>query len=123
MNMVAKYFDKWFKLRGNTICGKYIRLLLPGIVVLILIMDGYVYRRVSVSNFANNDNMAKQSVLLQAMAIDKILDNYFSELCIVRTMYKDSASVDDFLYRAKASAISFFVLVPFCVRPSIFPTL
>jgi methyl-accepting chemotaxis protein len=101
MNMVAKYFDKWFKLRGNTIWGKYIRLLLPGIVVLILIMDGYVYRRVSVSNFANNDNMAKQSVLLQAMAIDKILDNYFSELCIVRTMYKDSASVDDFLYRAK----------------------
>ena len=101
MNMVAKYFDKWFKLRGNTIWGKYIKLLLPGIVVLILIMDGYVYRRVSVSNFANNDNMAKQSVLLQAMAIDKILDNYFSELCIVRTMYKDSASVDDFLYRAK----------------------
>ncbi len=101
MNMVAKFFDKWFKLRGNTIWGKYIRLLLPGIVVLILIMDGYVYKRVSVSNFANNDNMAKQSVLLQAMAIDKILDNYFSELCIVRTMYKDSASVDDFLYRAK----------------------
>ena len=101
MNMFAKYFDKWFKLRGNTIWGKYIKLLLPGIVVLILIMDGYVYKRVSVSNFANNDNMAKQSVLLQAMAIDKILDNYFSELCIVRTMYKDSASVDDFLYRAK----------------------
>jgi hypothetical protein len=52
MNTFAKYFDKWFKLRGNTIWGKYSRLLLPGIIVLILLMDGYVYRKVSVSNFS-----------------------------------------------------------------------
>ena len=101
MNTFAKYFDKWFKLRGNTIWGKYIRLLLPGIIVLILLMDGYVYRKVSVSNFSNTDNMAKQSLMLQAMSIDKILDSYCSELSIIRSMYQDSTMLDDFMYKAK----------------------
>lgn len=101
MNIVAKYFNKLLTLRGNTIWSKYIRILLPGVIVLIVIMDVYVYRKVSSSNYTNTDNMTKQSLLLQAMAIDKILDNYFSELCIVGTVYQDSTKLDDFMYKAK----------------------
>ncbi len=101
MNTVAKYYDKIFSLRGNTIWGKYIKFLLPGVVALIVIMDVYVYRKVSMSNIANTNNMARQSVMLQAMAIDKIIDSYGSELGIIRSMYTDSASIDEFMYKAK----------------------
>ncbi len=101
MNKASEYIGRLFKIRGNTIWGKYISRLLPGIVVLILVVDVYVYNKVSSSNFANTDRMAKQSVLLQAMAIDKILDSYYSELRIIRTQYKDSASMEGFMDVAK----------------------
>ena len=101
MDTSTKNKDKVLFFSTNTIWGKYIIRLLPGIVVLILLMDILVYYKVSESNFSNNDDMARRSVQLQAMAIDKILENYYSELCIVKAMYKDSASLDEFLYKAK----------------------
>ena len=38
---------------------------------------------------------------LQAISIDKILDSYYSELNIIKTLYTDSSSLDLFMYKAK----------------------
>ncbi|MBO7567016.1 MAG: hypothetical protein J6T60_07965 [Bacteroidales bacterium] len=101
MNKATEYIDKVFNLSTNTIWGKYIKKLLPGVIVLILAIDISMYIKVRSDNFANTDRMARQSVQLQSISINKILESYYSELNIIRMLYVDSTSLDDFLYKAK----------------------
>lgn len=101
MNTAKEYINKVLDIRTNTIWGKYIKRLLPVIVALILIMDVVVYVKVRNGYIENTDLMAMQSVQLQAISIDKILQSYGSELRIIRAMYTDSASLDEFLSKAK----------------------
>lgn len=101
MNKATEYIDKVFHFQNNTIWGKYIKKLLPGVIVLILAIDISMYFKVRNDNLENTDRMARQNVQLQAIAIDKILESYYSELNIIRTIYSDSTSLDIFMYKAK----------------------
>ena len=101
MNKTTEYIDKVLHLRDNTIWGKYIKRLLPGIIVLILVIDVSVYIKVRNDNMDNTDNMARQSVQLQSISISKILESYYSELNIIKSFYIDSTSLEDFMYKAK----------------------
>ena len=61
MKKATEYIDKVFHFRTNTIWGKYIKRLLPGIIVLILAIDISMYMKVRNDNFENTDRMARQS--------------------------------------------------------------
>ena len=101
MKKATEYIDKVFHFQPNTIWGKYIKRLLPGVIVLILAIDISMYMKVRNDNFENTDKMARQSVQLQAISIYKILESYSSELNIIKSFYADSASLDAFMYKAK----------------------
>ena len=101
MGHAIKYIDKVLHIRTNTIWGKYIIRLLPVFIVLFLVIDVAMYYKVRNDNYANTDRMARQSVQLQAMSIDKILKGYYSELRMLRSFYTDSAAIDSFLEQAK----------------------
>ena len=73
MGHAIKYINKVLHIRTNTIWGKYIIRLLPVFIVLFLVIDVAMYYKVRNDNYANTDRMARQSVQLQAMSIDKIL--------------------------------------------------
>ncbi|MCR5453769.1 MAG: hypothetical protein K6F33_02125 [Bacteroidales bacterium] len=101
MKNATTYIDKVLHIRTNTIWGKYTKRLLPVIIMFIIIIDFSLYIKVSSDNFANADRMSRQSVKLQALSIEKILRGYYSELCIYRSLYTDSTSIDGFMYKAK----------------------
>lgn len=101
MENATNHISKEQHISTNAIRNKYMKQLFPVVIVLIMILDVLMYLKMRHDNFATTDRMARQSVQLQAITIDKILNGYCSELCMLRTQYVDSASIDDFLNKSQ----------------------
>ncbi len=100
MTTANEYINKVLDIQGNTIWGKYMKWLLPVVILLTLAVDVAVFLNVRSINIDNSEDMAKRSVQYLSTSVDKILMNYSSELSIIRVLYKDSASIDEFMYKA-----------------------
>ncbi|MCQ2252808.1 MAG: methyl-accepting chemotaxis protein [Bacteroidales bacterium] len=80
---IKEFYDN----QAKSIWGKYIRTLLPAVILLIAVMDTIIFLVVKQVNFRNTELMAMQSVKLQSQSIDKLLKSYELELTMMRTAY------------------------------------
>ncbi len=85
-----------------SIWGKYMRKLLPSVIIVLLLLDVIIFTVVQRTNYTNTELMARQSLELQAKAIDNMLKSYSSELVMIRNMcMKDILSnTERFLQKA-----------------------
>ena len=100
MNIISIIKERVEK-NTSTIWGKYMKLLLPLVILVIALMDVVIFLAVKNENQSNTEFMARQSLNLQSQAIDKLLKSYSLELMMIRNAYYMVPDTTAFLNMAR----------------------
>ncbi|MCQ2250148.1 MAG: methyl-accepting chemotaxis protein [Bacteroidales bacterium] len=100
MNILSNIKQR-FQKSNKMIWGKYMIRLVPMVLAVIIVMDVLIFLAVKRTNERNTEYMARQSITLQATAIDKLLKSYSVELMMIRNSYYFNTDINVFLATAK----------------------
>lgn len=96
VNKIKGYFAK------NTIWGKYLRMIIPAVAILIVVMDLLVYIVIRQGNTKTTDIMARQAVTMQVQSLRNEFSAYLAELHFLQKEYRLGEDPMEFLRTCQA---------------------
>ena len=87
--------------KPKTVWGKYLIMIIPTMIILIVVMDIIIYKTVSTGNDRTTQLMTKQSVISQIKLFNKTIKAYETEVFFLRQEYNDGIEPMEYLEKCK----------------------